>query len=203
MAEYTISAPLVPSEGGARSLPATHHKHIWFVTGPAGCGKTTAAASIAQGWGLPYLEGDTFHPPTNIAKMAAGHPLTDADRWSWLATLRTGATATLGSAQAVVLTCSALKKSYRDALREAQTEQVKVHFLYLSLAQEELVRRVAARQGHYMKADMVRSQLDVLQEPDGDEVRRDSVVVDAGRDFVAVEAEVRLAFERIMEADRV
>ncbi|KAF2154910.1 carbohydrate kinase [Myriangium duriaei CBS 260.36] len=211
---YSITAPVLPSDTqSTEHLPPTQHKHIWFVTGPAGCGKTTSAAFLARTWGLPYLEGDTFHPPANIAKMAAGHPLTDDDRWSWLEKIGNAAVAavtdnslstTSAPPQAVILTCSALKKSYREKLRSAaQAGGVKVHFLYLALSPEELVRRVTARKGHYMKAEMVRSQLEALEEPDAGERAADAVVVDAGRGFHEVEAEVREAFERVMGDDRV
>lgn len=139
--------------------------------------------------------------------MAAGEPLTDSDRWSWLRGLSSAARGSARSHGAVMVTCSALKKSYRDELRSSSLEEdanhVKVHFLYLALSPEELVRRVQNRKGHYMKAEMVRSQLEALEEPDETERKTDSVVVDAGRTYEEVEREVRVEFERIMMEDKV
>ncbi|PBP15520.1 glucokinase [Diplocarpon rosae] len=99
----------------------TEHHHLWLITGPAGCGKSTVAEFLAKKMGLPFIEGDSFHPQSNVEKMSRGIPLTDADRWDWLIRLRTEAMARLAStgAQGVVLTCSALKRKYRDVIRVA------------------------------------------------------------------------------------
>lgn len=122
--------------------------------------------------------------------MAAGHPLTDADRWDWLIHLREAAmpalshpatnTATTPETSAVILTCSALKRKYRDVLRIASYNHptILVHFLYLRADQELLLQRVHARQGHYMKDSMVKSQFESLEEPGQDE--GDVVPVDVG-----------------------
>lgn len=115
------------------------------------------------------------------------------------------ASAALKSGSAV-LTCSALKKSYRAVLRDlpaGERERIRVHFVYLSLDPEELVRRVEARVGHYMKAEMVRSQLEVLEVPDGEERGLDSVVIEAGRELGVVQREVKGAFEEVMGRDEV
>ncbi|KAB8339337.1 hypothetical protein FH972_022270 [Carpinus fangiana] len=160
------------------------HKHIWIITGPAGCGKSTVAQHLAQTLALPYIEGDEFHPPANIDKMAAGVPLTDADRWDWLILLRQEALArfsgcdTANGPPGVVLTCSALKKKYRDVIRVAAYHDslVCVHFVYLRATEEVLMQRVKARQGHYMKDSMVKSQFASLEEPTRDE--GDCLIVD-------------------------
>src|SRR5689334_7698793 len=108
-------------------------EHIWIITGPAGCGKTTVAQHLAAELSLPYIEGDDvcymgpsilglanllqYHPIANKEKMAAGTPLTDADRWDWLITLREAAIQKLRTSNAVIVTCSALKHKYRDVIR--------------------------------------------------------------------------------------
>lgn len=162
----------------ARSQPTPnmrirpHHRHIWIITGPAGCGKSTVAKHLADSLDFPYIEGDEFHPKANIDKMAAGIPLTDADRWDWLIALREQSVAALRTgASGVVLTCSALKKKYRDVIRIASynDEHVLVHFVYLAASEETLLARVKARQGHYMKDSMVKSQFNSLEEPKADE----------------------------------
>jgi len=145
-----------------------HIEHIWIITGPAGCGKTTVAQYLAKQLSLPYVEGDDYHSPSNKEKMAKGHSLTDADRWDWLITLRRQAVAHLATANAVIVTCSALKHKYRDVIRVANYEHptVQIHFLYLKVDERTLQDRVAARVGHYMKEGMVHSQMTALEEPD-------------------------------------
>ncbi|KEF52810.1 shikimate kinase [Exophiala aquamarina CBS 119918] len=148
-----------------------HVEHIWIVTGPAGCGKTTVAQHLAETLGLPYVEGDDFHPVANKQKMAEGHPLTDADRWDWLITLREEAIKQLRTSNSVIVTCSALKHKYRDVIRVANYEHpsVQVHFIYLKVDEQTLQQRVKERVGHYMKEGMVHSQMAALEEPEEDQ----------------------------------
>jgi gluconokinase len=118
-----------------------------------------------------------FHPKANIEKMAANIPLDDADRWDWLILLRDQALRNLREgARGVVVTCSALKKKYRDVIRTArlydEDPNAAVHFVYLRANLETLLARVAARQNHYMKDAMVKSQLAALEEPDKEEIER-------------------------------
>jgi gluconokinase len=144
------------------------HKHLFIVTGPAGCGKTTVAKHLAKIFDFPYLEGDEFHPQVNVEKMQAGIPLADADRWDWLVNLREAAEEELDAGSSgVILTCSALKRKYRDVIRIARynDHDVLVHFVYLRASEDVLLQRVAERQGHFMKQSMVRSQLQALEEP--------------------------------------
>ncbi|KAI3328423.1 thermoresistant gluconokinase [Ustulina deusta] len=151
---------------------APHVHHIWLVTGPAGCGKTTVAEYLSKSLNLPYLEGDAYHPKVNIDKMANGIPLTDADRWDWLTLLREESLKQLASgAEGVVLTCSALKRKYRDVIRVAPyfTHDVQLHFIYLHASEDVLLERVESRQGHYMGANMVRSQFEILEPPTAEE----------------------------------
>lgn len=120
-----------------------------------------------------------YHPKSNIDKMASGHPLTDEDRWDWLIMLRQRGLDELEHGKiGVVVTCSALKRKYRDVIRIASynDEHILVHFIYLHADEEVLKKRVKARQGHYMKDDMVQSQFDSLEPPQSDE--RDTLVVD-------------------------
>ncbi|KAL4787263.1 P-loop containing nucleoside triphosphate hydrolase protein [Aspergillus varians] len=149
-------------------------QHIWVVTGPAGSGKSTVGRYLQQELGVPFIEGDDYHPPSNKAKMASGIPLTDADRWDWLISLRSAATTFLTPStpstpapRGVVVACSALKKKYRDVMRVAAygSSNVRIHFVYLKLDPKTLYARVSARQAHYMKPGMVESQLKDLEEP--------------------------------------
>jgi len=158
--------------------PRLRHKHIFIVTGPAGCGKTTVAKYLAGVYGFQFLEGDDYHPESNVKKMSSGIPLADADRWDWLVELRDAAVDSLDDgAQGVVLTCSALKKKYRDVIRVAcyNDHAVQIHFIYLRASEELLLQRVQARKGHYMKSSMVKSQFQSLEEP---RKERDTVSID-------------------------
>jgi len=141
-------------------------RHVFVVYGPAGCGKTTIAQHIAQTHNLEYIEGDNYHPASNVQKMSQNIPLEDADRWDWLINLREAAVSALeNGVEGVVMTCSALKKKYRDVIRIASINEhrVHVHFLYLKADRATLVSRVTARQNHFMGQQMVDSQLRDLE----------------------------------------
>ena len=129
------------------------------VMGVAGCGKSAVGQRIAQALGLPLIEGDEFHPPGNIDKMRQGLPLDDDDRRGWLARLGQELAARPSGA---VLTCSALKQSYRDALRSAVPA---LRFIHLKLSQDEALRRVAARDSHFYPPSLVASQFQALEDP--------------------------------------
>ena len=118
--------------------------------------------------------------------MGNGVPLTDADRWDWLITLRNEAIKQLQKSNAVIVTCSALKHKYRDVIRVASYEHptVQVHFVYLKVDEDTLQARVKARVGHYMKEDMVHSQMETLEEPQQDEF--DVLRIDVTQDSEAV-----------------
>jgi gluconokinase len=139
------------------------------VMGVAASGKTTVAEGLAQSLRATYLEADTFHPQANIAKMTSGIPLTDEDRWPWLSAMRDA----LASHDRVVVTCSALRKSYRDLLRSAGS----VQFVFLAIDPSLAHDRIAARKGHFMTAQMLDSQFATLEVPGSDEP--DVIAVDA------------------------
>lgn len=126
--------------------------------GVTGCGKTTVGTLLARRLGVPYLEADDFHPPANVAKMRAGFPLTDGDRQPWLAAI--AARITTGTGPRPVVSCSALKRRYRDQLRQADP---RAWFLHLLISEAAASRRVAARPGHFMPQSLVASQLADLE----------------------------------------
>jgi gluconokinase len=147
----------VPREASVRPV---------VVMGVCGSGKSTVGAALAGHLNATFLEGDEFHPPANVARMAAGIPLTDDDRQGWLQTLA----ARLGEARregrAVVLSCSALRRSYRDTLRSQAHD---LALIYLAGTPELLARRLAGRSGHYMPPSLLASQLATLEPPQADE----------------------------------
>lgn len=133
------------------------------VLGVSGVGKTTVAKGIAAATGWVYVEGDEFHPPANVAKMRSGAPLTDADRWPWLRAVRDWIDT---SPDSCVVTCSALKRAYRDLLREGNST---LRFCALQADPAVLRARVADRRGHYMPPSLLQSQLDTFQPLQADE----------------------------------
>jgi gluconokinase len=137
------------------------HPNLVFM-GVSGCGKSTVAEIYAQRTGATLIEADDFHPPENIAKMSAGTPLTDADRASWLVAMAARLTVGKGYGEAMVVTCSALKKVYRDRLREGDPE---LFFIFLDGSQELLQARLDARKGHFMPPGLLGSQLATLERP--------------------------------------
>ncbi|KAI5369688.1 Putative carbohydrate kinase, thermoresistant glucokinase [Septoria linicola] len=181
----------------------SQHKHIWFITGPAGCGKTSVAEYLHSKFALPYLEGDTFHTPENVKKMAEGQPLTDADRWDWLVTLREESVKALQNAptDGVIVTCSALKRKYRDVMRVAAYHhpEIRVHFVFLKATEALLMDRVRARKNHYMKDYMVHSQFESLEAPTDDE--SDVLAVDASGTSTEVKELALKVVEKEMSGD--
>ena len=138
------------------AAPCTH----LLLMGVCGSGKSSVGQALAAAHGLPLLDGDAFHPAANIAKMARGEALTDADRGPWLAAIGARMAAEWGAGRRCVFTCSALKRSYRDALRAA------LPGLALVLLQADaatLAARLAARSGHFMPPALLASQLATLE----------------------------------------
>jgi gluconokinase len=137
---------------------------VVVVMGVAGAGKSTVAQGLAHELGWDFAEGDDFHPAANVAKMAAGEPLTDVDRLPWLEGIAGWIDGEIAADRCAVIACSALKRVYRDALRRPE-----VLFVYLSVPRAELNRRVSGRHGHFMPASLLDSQLAALEPPATDE----------------------------------
>ena len=148
----------------------------YVVMGVSGCGKSTVGAAFAAAIGGRFIDGDDLHPPENVAKMSAGVPLTDADRWPWLTLV--GATLT-GD---VVVGCSALKRAYRDRIRAVAGP---VRFLHLAGSKAVIAARMAARPGHFMPLGLLDSQFAALEPPGPDE---DAVTVDIDQSLEAIVA---------------
>lgn len=168
--------------------------HVIVFAGPCGSGKTTAAIYVAEALNIPMIEGDNIHTDEAKARMSSGQPLTDEDRWTWLARVGEAAITKLEKSayRAVAVTCSALRVGYRDALRKLnQTGKLRVSFILLSGEEDSLKKRVTLRheiEGYYMKADMVDSQLDLFEKPTEDEF--DVIPVDSSRPLEEVLDEV-------------
>jgi gluconokinase len=136
------------------------------VMGVSGSGKSTVAAGLVDRLGWEFAEGDDFHPPENVEKMRSGHPLDDDDRWPWLRRLADWIGEHERAGRSVVVTCSALRRPYRDLLREGHPS---VWFAHVT-ADRELIRdRMERRAGHYMPASLLDSQIDTLEPLQDDE----------------------------------
>jgi gluconokinase len=145
---------------------ADQSPQIAVVMGVAGSGKSTVGRHLAAALGWTFAEGDDFHPPANVAKMAAGTPLTDADRWPWLDAIGRWMAAEAAESRSAVVSCSALKRIYRDRLRMAWPA---LRVVYLRVEREELHRRLAVRLEHFFPARLLDSQLQDLEPPQADE----------------------------------
>jgi gluconokinase len=145
------------------SIPATTSI---VVMGVSGSGKTSAAREITRQLGWQYIEGDDLHPAANVEKMAAGHPLDDEDRRPWLRRIAEVIGEHEAAGTSVVVTCSALKRAYRDLLRKGHPS---VWFAHVDVPREVLAQRLAARQGHYMPPSLLASQLATLEPLGADE----------------------------------
>jgi gluconokinase len=161
------------------------------VMGVSGSGKTTVGELLAKRLGWAFMEGDRLHPPANVEKMRQGIPLTDADRWPWLDRIGEELKSWAGEDKSGVLTCSALKRAYRDRIRAARPD---VRFVYVKGSEALIAARVAARHHEYMPASLLRSQFDTLEEPTLGEPG--VVTVDAGGTVGEEVAEVIAALDR-------
>ena len=164
---------------------------IVVVMGVSGSGKTSVAAALARQEGWILLEGDSFHPPANIAKMAAGTPLTDEDRWPWLRAIAAREDELLAAGQSAVVACSALKRVYRDILIGDRSDTL---LMYLRGSKALIADLVSARKNHFMPPALLDSQFATLEEPGPDEHpiivdivgSKDAVVADALRKLTEV-----------------
>lgn len=145
---------------------------ILVVMGVSGSGKTTLGTRLARALGWEFLEGDTLHPPWNVEKMSRGIPLDDEDRKPWLAEVRRVMAEHLTQGRSLVITCSALKQSYRDYLAEVDSDG-EVIVVYPKGSFDLIQARLAHRKGHYMPASLLESQFATLEEP------VDAITVDA------------------------
>lgn len=152
---------------------------FFIIMGVSGSGKTTVGELLAQRLGCRFYDGDDFHPPENIAKMATGIPLNDDDRRGWLVALADLIRQGLAHGETGVIACSALKEAYRAVLR---VDPKQVQFVYLKGDYDTIWARMQGRTGHYMKPGMLQSQFETLQEP-----------------IDALDVDVNLAPERIVD----
>jgi carbohydrate kinase (thermoresistant glucokinase family) len=134
--------------------------------GVSGCGKSTVGAALAQALGAPFLEGDEFHPPENVAKMSSGIPLEDSDRTGWLQALASEIQDARERGSGLVVSCSALKRRYRDMLRQADPA---LRFVHLQGPGSLIAQRMENRPGHYMPPSLLESQLRDLEPLQDDE----------------------------------
>lgn len=158
--------------------PAT----VVLIMGVSGSGKTTVGLALAGALGWTFRDADDFHPAANVAKMGAGQPLTDADRAPWLAAIRAFIAAALARGESAVVTCSALKETYRQA---AIPDPARVKLVHLSGDYGLILERMQQRQGHFMKAEMLQSQFAALEAPRG------ALAVDVARTPAEIVAEIR------------
>jgi carbohydrate kinase (thermoresistant glucokinase family) len=152
--------------------------------GVSGSGKSTVAGALAESLGWPLAEGDDFHSPANIAKMRAGTPLDDSDRMPWLRSIAAWIDAQRQAGQSGIVTCSALKRAYRDLL---SGDRPQVIFVYLKGTVDVMSQHLARRQGHFMPASLLSSQFETLEEPGKDEP---VLTVDAARPVAAIVSEI-------------
>ncbi|MEM7463072.1 MAG: gluconokinase [Pseudomonadota bacterium] len=158
------------------------------VMGVAGCGKTSVGHALADRLGTEYVDGDELHPPENIKKMSSGIPLNDEDRWPWLKLVgeRLGQ-----SGGECIIGCSALKRIYRDRIREFAGGQVM--FIHLAGSKELIAARMNSRTGHFMPPELLDSQFAALEPPTKDEI---AITVDIDQDLVGIVDEVVRSLEQ-------
>ncbi len=139
---------------------------VVIVMGASGVGKSTVGKGISTVMGWTFAEGDAFHSVANVAKMASGHPLDDEDRWPWLRSIGAWIQAEVDERRSAVVTCSALRRVYRDILAEGRPQ---VCFLHLVAGEDLVADRMSHRKNHYMPTSLLHSQYDTLEQLDPDE----------------------------------
>lgn len=170
--------------GGDGGKTSARSRPVVVLMGVCGSGKTTVGRQLATRLACPFHDADDLHPPANIAKMAAGRPLTDADRAPWLAAVRATVDGLLATGAGGVVACSALKHAYRDALG---IDRAGIRLVLLDGGRELLATRLAVRSGHYMPPDLLASQLATLERPE------DALVIDVARPTEEVVREIATA----------
>ena len=160
---------------------------VLILMGPTGCGKTTVGRLLARRLGWPFLDGDDFHPAANVAKMHSGIPLDDSDRRPWLLALRKEIERRNKADQSAILACSALKQAYRELLG---VDQKKVKTVYLQGTFDLLQERLAHRRDHFMPPELLRSQLEALEVPEG------GLVVDIDEDAAVIVTRIMMSLKQ-------
>ena len=158
---------------------------VVILMGVAGCGKTTVGEKLAAALGWSFRDADDFHPPENVAKMSARVPLTDADRQPWLAAIRTYIEACLARGERAVVTCSALKESYRQTI---VADPARVRLAHPIGDEALIAARISQRHGHFMKPEMLKSQLETLEPP------QNAIAVDIAGTPAEIVTQIRRAF---------
>ena len=161
----------------------------WVIMGVSGCGKSSVGEQLAAALYVSYLEGDDYHSKANVAKMSAGEPLTDADRAGWLDALREQIASACERGEGLVLSCSALKRRYRDVLRAGDPL---LRFAHLQGSRELLAERMAARHNHYMPPSLLDSQLASLEPLQADEA---GIALDIAKDVGTLVQEILQSIE--------
>ena len=156
--------------------------HRIVIMGVAGCGKSSVGAALSHATAIPYRDGDDLHPEANVAKMAAGSPLTDTDRWPWLDLVA----AELARSAPLMIGCSALKRAYRDRIRAGAGGPVL--FIHLTGSRTVIEARMAARKNHFMPASLLDSQFAALEPPGPDEPH---LTIDIDQPLAAIVARLR------------
>jgi gluconokinase len=162
-------------DGDAGKIPCA-----LVVMGVSGSGKTTIADKLAERLGWTYEDGDRFHPATNIAKMSAGQPLTDEDRWPWLRAIADEIDRVCEAGDRAVIACSALKRAYREILVHERSD---VRIVFLNGTQQLIADRLSQRQGHFMPPGLLASQFKTLEPPEQNE-NPVTVSIDASVDAI-------------------
>ncbi|MBY3298325.1 gluconokinase [Rhizobium laguerreae] len=145
----------------------TNKAHAIIVMGVSGCGKSSVGEKLAEALHLAFVEGDALHPAANVEKMSKGIPLTDEDRMPWLDRIGEDIKASLEKSEGIIVSCSALKRLYRDRLRAAAGGNL--FFVYLEGSRALLMKRMAERKGHFMPVSLLDSQLATLEVPTGEQ----------------------------------
>jgi len=164
-----------------------------ILMGVAGSGKSTIAEGVASRLGWHYADGDTFHPASNIAKMSAGIPLTDEDRWPWLQAIADEIDRICAAGERAVVACSALKRAYRDVLVHGRAD---VRIVFLDGTKQLIADRLSQRKGHFMPAGLLDSQFKTLERPGADE-RPVTVSIDAPVAAIVADIVRQLNFDQV------
>ncbi|MFP6901776.1 MAG: gluconokinase [Opitutales bacterium] len=166
---------------------------IIILMGVSGCGKSVIGQALAERLGIPFLEGDAFHPPENLAKMGSGMPLEDADRIDWMVAIRA---AMMQERQSAIVACSALKRKHREFLSDISK---KVQFIHLRGDHDLLKRRIESRTGHFFDPKLLDSQLTSLEEPSPEE---GAIVIEVDRTVENIVATIHARLETSEQSKR-